>query len=122
MDHTSKLQEAFKTAEATETVKVELESKGKKLEEDLATAGRESLELKADMEKTAHTMAELQTSLSSKNQELTGAKGTIADLKLKLIAPEQNLEEGKAREKKLLVNWNKDKALLSNAKKTFNDL
>jgi phage shock protein A len=77
------------------------------------------LALKADMKKVAHTMVDLQTSLSTKNQELTNAKNSVADLKLRLATLEKDLEAGKEREKNLLLNWNNEKASPANVERRW---
>jgi chromosome segregation ATPase len=118
LDHAGKFQEAVKAAEA---IKVELDSKVKKLEDELATNGKEVSALKADAEKVIHTLADLQTSLSTKAKELTAAHDSIADLKLKLTTLEESLEAGKERERELLVNWEKEKTAHANAKDAFGE-
>lgn len=71
------MKEAINAAEAAEVFKNELEGKVKSLKADLAVINKEVWVLKVDREKTACTLAELQTSVSTKNQELTKANDVI---------------------------------------------
>lgn len=70
-DHADKIKEAIYAAEAAEAAKNELDGKVKKLEADIIANNEEILKFKVDIQKTTHTLVELQVSLSAKNQELT---------------------------------------------------
>jgi chromosome segregation ATPase len=120
--HADKLLEAVKATEAAEAAKVELETNVKKLEEDLVGNNKKILDLQESAQKTTFTLAELQTSLSSKTKELTDAANINANIKLKLTTLEENLEGAQAREKILLKDLEKEKALLANAENSFNVL
>lgn len=92
----------------------------KKLEEELFVSNKEVLTLKEYREKTAHALAELQTSISTKNQELTKANDIIADHKLKLTTLEKTLEGAKERERILSKDLQIEKDFLESAANTFN--
>lgn len=61
VNHASKIQEAGNAVEGAEGAKTKLEGKVKKLEEEIAFNNKEVLAVKADREKTTHTLVELQT-------------------------------------------------------------
>jgi hypothetical protein len=120
-DHASKLKEAVDAAEAAEAAKNELAGKVKELEADLEKHGKEISTLKADRDKTLHTLAEMQTTISGKIKELSAANGSIDDLKLKLTTLEETLEVSRARERTLTTDLQNEKNLLKSAAANYND-
>nr|XP_020173132.1 myosin-14-like [Aegilops tauschii subsp. strangulata] len=97
LDHAGKMKEAVDAAEAVEAAKSELAGKVDKLEEDLENHDKEISKLKSDREKTMYTLAEFQTTISDKTQQLSSANDSIADLKLKLTTLEESLEGSRGR-------------------------
>ena len=65
--------------------------------EELAASKKEISRLKESVEKAVHTLAKLQTSMSSKTQGLQIASEAKADLKLKLPTLEETIETAKAK-------------------------
>ena len=120
-DHASKLKEAVDATEAAEAAKNELAGKVKELEADLEKHGKEISTLKADRDKTLHSLAEMQTTISGKIKELSAANGSIADLKLKLTPLEETLETSRAHERTLTMDLQNEKNLLKSATANYNN-
>jgi hypothetical protein len=66
-------------------------------------------------------LAELQTTISDKTQQISATNDSIADLKLKLTTLEESLEGSRAREKTLAKDLKDEKLLLASAAATHND-
>jgi DNA repair exonuclease SbcCD ATPase subunit len=120
-DHASKLKEAVDAAEAAEAAKNKLAGKVEELEADLEKHGKEISTLKADREKTLHSLAEMHTTISGKIKELSAANGSIADLKLKLTMLEETLEISRPRERTLTTDLQNEKNLPKSAAANYND-
>nr|XP_020168549.2 leucine zipper transcription factor-like protein 1 [Aegilops tauschii subsp. strangulata] len=112
LDHADKLKEAIDSAEAAEAAKVELDGKVEKLELELEELRKETLKLKKDRDMTAHTLAELQVTISDKKKLLSKANDSIADLRLKLETHEKMLSESRARELTLAKELADERLLL----------
>lgn len=121
-EHAAKLKESADAVAAATTAKTDLEAKVRKLEEDLAGGYKEIATLKDVAQKVTHTLGELQTRLSSKNQELSKATDAAEDLKTKLATLEENLESGKTREAILVKDLEKAQIHLTDAETKFNQL
>ena len=112
LDHADKLKEAIDSAEAAEAAKVELSVKVEKLELELEELRKETSKLKKDRDMTAHTLAELQVTISDKKKLLSKANDSIADLRLKQETHEKMLSESRARKLTLAKELADERLLL----------
>ena len=109
------LKEAKDAAAAAEAANKELETKVAQLEAGLRASGEELTALKREREKDAAAHGELQGLLAERSKELSAAKDSNADLKLKLATLTQTLDGDREREVALSEKIKADKALLASA-------
>nr|XP_020201662.1 myosin-3-like [Aegilops tauschii subsp. strangulata] len=110
--HVGKLKEAIDAAEAAEAAKNELAGKVDELGADLEKHSKEVVMLKSDRDKTVHTLASLQDTISNKTKLLFEANDSIDDLKLKLTTLEETLAGSRALEKTLAKKLKDEELLL----------